>query len=236
MTNYVERAELQVADALAEFIETRALPGTGIDVADFWAGFSGIVHDLGPKNRALLAERASMQAKIDAWHVAHRAEDFDAAAYRAFLSEIGYLVPEGPDFEIETANVDPEIAQIPGPQLVVPIMNARFALNAANARWGSLYDAVYGTDVLGDLPAGKGYDTARGARVVAWAKSFMDDAMPLSGAKWADVDGINLDGDALTLTAGGNSVHLVDPAQYAGHATSDAGQRYLFKCSGSDVI
>ncbi|MEX0310991.1 MAG: malate synthase G, partial [Tateyamaria sp.] len=145
MTAYLDRSELRVADSLAEFIETRALPGTGVASADFWAGFSALVHDLGPKNRALLAKRADIQSKIDDWHIAHRSGPHDADAYRAFLEEIGYLVPEGPDFDIDTANVDPEIAATPGPQLVVPIMNARFALNAANARWGNLYDALYGT-------------------------------------------------------------------------------------------
>ena len=154
---------------MAQFIETQALPGTGVASADFWKGFSALVHDLGPKNRALLSEREEIQAKIDAWHIANRSADHDAVAYTNFLKEIGYLVPEGPAFEIETTNVDPEIASTPGAQLVVPITNARFALNAANARWGSLYDALYGTDALGDLPTGKGYNAERGARVIEWA-------------------------------------------------------------------
>ena len=218
MSTYVERAELRVADTLAQFIETHALPGTGVATADFWAGFSALVHDLGPKNRALLAIREDIQAKIDAWHVANRSSGFDANAYAAFLREIGYLVPEGLDFEIDTANVDPEIALVPGAQLVVPITNARFALNAANARWGSLYDALYGTDALGDLPSGKGYDAARGARVIAWAKGFLDEAVPLAGAKWAEVDHVGVDGGALVLLAGGKDVALADPAQFAGSA------------------
>lgn len=235
MSTYVERAELKVADTLAEFIETQALPGTGVATADFWAGFSALVHDLGPKNRALLQERTDIQAKVDAWHVANRSAPHDADAYTAFLREIGYLVPEGPDFEIETTNVDPEIASTPGSQLVVPIMNARFALNAANARWGSLYDALYGTDALGDLPSGKGYDAARGARVIAWAKAFLDDAIPLVDAKWADVDHIGTDGHALVLRSGARDVALADPAQFAGSATADEWGMFLFKNNGLGI-
>ncbi|MEQ3709805.1 MAG: malate synthase G [Tateyamaria sp.] len=235
MATYVERAELRVADTLAQFIETQALPGTGVASADFWAGLSALVHDLGPKNRALLAEREEMQAKVDAWHIAHRASPHDAAAYTDFLKEIGYLVPEGDDFEIETENVDPEIASIPGAQLVVPITNARFALNAANARWGSLYDALYGTDALGDLPTGKGYDEARGARVIAWAKAFLDEAVPLAGAKWADVDYLGREGNALVLRAGGASVALADPTQFVGSATDEDWGKFLFKNNGLGV-
>ncbi|WP_299280304.1 malate synthase G [uncultured Tateyamaria sp.] len=235
MTTYVERADLNVADDLAQFVEGHALPGTGVGSADFWAGFSAIVHDLGPKNRALLDTREKMQAKIDDWHVAHRSGPHDAAAYEAFLREIGYLVPEGPDFEIETQNVDPEIAHTPGAQLVVPITNARFALNAANARWGSLYDALYGTDALGDLPSGKGYDQERGARVVAWAKSFLDGAVPLNGAKWADVDHLGVDGHALVLKAGGQTVTLADRDQYAGHAGGDEWTHFLFRNNGLGI-
>ncbi|MEM8656295.1 MAG: malate synthase G [Pseudomonadota bacterium] len=225
MTSYVDRSDLRVADSLADFIEARALPGTGVASADFWAGFSALVHDLGPKNRALLAKREEMQGRIDAWHVEHRSGAHDAAAYRAFLEEIGYLVPEGPDFEIETANVDPEIAATPGAQLVVPIMNARFALNAANARWGNLYDALYGTDALGDLPEGKGYDPERGARVIDWAKGFLDEAVPLSGGTWADVTTLGLSGDALDLGA----LSLADPAQYLGHGVDEEVRTYLFR-------
>ena len=235
MATYVERAELRVADTLAQFIETQALPGTGVASADFWAGLSALVHDLGPRNRALLAEREEMQARIDAWHVEHRSAPHDAQAYTAFLKDIGYLVPEGPDFEVDTANVDPEIAAIPGAQLVVPITNARFALNAANARWGNLYDALYGTDALGDLPGGKGYDAARGARVIAWAKSFLDEAVPLAGAKWADVDHLGVDGHALVLKIADRDVTLADPAQFAGSARSDKWNMFLFKNNGLGI-
>ena len=210
MTQRTDKNGLQVAAELVDFIEGAALPGTGIDAGTFWAGLSDLVHDLGPKNRALLQTRADMQAKIDSWHKERAGQPHDADAYTSFLREIGYLVPEGPAFEIDTKGVDPEIAQVPGPQLVVPITNARFALNAANARWGSLYDAYYGTDALGDLPQGKGYDADRGARVVAQAKAFLDDAVPLASGSHADVTGYAVVDGALTPA-------LKDPAQFVGY-------------------
>jgi malate synthase len=210
MTQRTDKNGLQVAAELVDFIEGAALPGTGIDAGTFWAGLSDLVHDLGPKNRALLQTRADMQAKIDSWHKERAGQPHDADAYTSFLREIGYLVPEGPAFEIDTKGVDPEIAQVPGPQLVVPITNARFALNAANARWGSLYDAYYGTDALGDLPQGKGYDADRGARVVAQAKAFLDDAAPLASSSHADVTGYAVVDGALTPA-------LKDPAQFVGY-------------------
>ncbi|NVO54610.1 malate synthase G [Rhodobacteraceae bacterium B1Z28] len=197
MSSRETRNGLQIAWELADFIENRALPETGVSSDTFWAGLARMIEELGPKNTALLAKRAEIQGRIDAWHIAHKGRANDAAAYQDFLREIGYLVEEGPYFQIETARVDPEISHIPGPQLVVPITNARFALNAANARWGSLYDALYGTDALGDLPAAGGYDTARGARVVAWAKGFLDDAVPLAVGSWADVTGLSVEDGAL---------------------------------------
>ncbi|WP_386174739.1 malate synthase G [Sulfitobacter sp. R86518] len=210
MTQRTDKNGLQVAAELVDFIEGAALPGTGIDAGTFWAGLSDLVHDLGPKNRALLQTREDMQAKIDSWHKERAGQPHDADAYTSFLREIGYLVPEGPAFEIDTKGVDPEIAQVPGPQLVVPITNARFALNAANARWGSLYDAYYGTDALGDLPQGKGYDADRGARVVAQAKAFLDDAAPLGSGSHADVTGYAVVDGALIPA-------LKDPAQFVGY-------------------
>ncbi|WP_170758814.1 malate synthase G [Ruegeria lacuscaerulensis] len=173
MSSRETRNGLQIAVELADFIENRALPGTGVSPEVFWSGLSRLVQELGPKNKALLAKRAEFQSRIDGWHAANKGQDHDAAAYQDFLREIGYLVEEGADFQIETANVDPEIALTPGPQLVVPITNARFALNAANARWGSLYDALYGTDAMGDLPDAGEYDEARGERVIAWAKHHL---------------------------------------------------------------
>ena len=174
MTARAQKLDLKIAVELVDFIEKEALPGLDITADAFWAGLANLVQTCGPQNRALLKARSTMQEQIDAWHIARRGQPHDAAAYEAFLRDIGYLVSEGPDFTIETANVDPEIAQTSGPQLVVPIMNARFALNAANARWGSLYDALYGTDALGDLPPPGGYNAARGARVVAWGRNFLD--------------------------------------------------------------
>ncbi|WP_170325709.1 malate synthase G [Ruegeria arenilitoris] len=204
------RSGLQIDTVLAEFIESKALPGTGVTAETFWDGLSRMVAELGPKNRALLAKREKIQGQVDAWHLERKGQTHDPAAYQAFLREIGYLVDEGADFQIETANVDPEIAQIPGPQLVVPITNARFALNAANARWGSLYDALYGTDAMGDLPAGKGYDAVRGARVIAWAKGFLDDAVPLANGSWADVSELWVENGALVPA-------LADVARFVGY-------------------
>ena len=152
MTQRVERAGLSVDAELAQFVDTVALPDTGVAADSFWAGFAAMLADLTPKNRALLEKRESLQAQIDAWHIAHRGKPHDHAAYKAFLHEVGYLLTEGPDFEIDTQNVDPEIASIPWPQLVVPITNARYALNAANARWGILYYVLYGTDAMVSMP------------------------------------------------------------------------------------
>ncbi len=202
MVERIEKHGLQVDRRLADFLENRALPDTGVTPDAFWAGFSDLVHTMGPRNVALLQKREAMQSQVDAWHVANRGGDADD--YQAFLREIGYLVPEGPDFAIETSNVDPEIAVIPGPQLVVPITNARFALNAANARWGSLYDALYGTDALGSLPKGKGYDADRGAQVIAWGRAHLDSVAPLAQGSWTDVDM--------------NDLVLADPAQFVGTA------------------
>lgn len=221
------RAGLQVASEFVAFIEGQALPGTGVEAGDFWAGLARMMSDLGPKNRTLLDKRADIQSRVDAWHQANR--DADAAAYEAFLREIGYLVEEGDAFSIDTANVDPEIAHIPGPQLVVPITNARFALNAANARWGSLYDALYGTDAMGDLPVGSGYDTARGARVIAWAKAFLDDAVPLASGSWNDVDGLNIKNGVLVPA-------LADMGAFVGHGgSSDAPEFVLLKHNGLHI-
>ncbi|MBA4351104.1 MAG: malate synthase G [Rhodobacter sp.] len=205
----LDRHGLQVDARLARFVEDSALPGTGIAPARFWQGFADAIDTCGSENRRLLAVRTEMQARIDAWHIARRGQPHDPAAYTAFLREIGYLLPEGPDFTIRTTGTDPEIAAVPGPQLVVPVMNARYALNAANARWGSLYDALYGTDALGDAPQGKAYDPARGARVIAWAKAFLDDVAPLAKGSHADVT-------TYRVTDGTLVPALKTPAQFAG--------------------
>jgi malate synthase len=224
MTDRIEKFGLQVARPLYELIEREALPVAGVESDGFWQGLSTLVHEFGPRNRALLARRDELQARIDAWHRAHRgAGAVDAAEYKAFLVDIGYLVPEGPDFAIDTAHVDPEIASIPGPQLVVPVMNARYALNAANARWGSLYDALYGTDAMGDLPRPGAYDAERGARVIAWARTFLDAVAPLAGARHADVVAYRVDGGRLVAELGGGSTaSLANPSLFAGHAGTAA--------------
>ena len=218
MATRSDRHGLGVDDRLVDFIETQALPGTGVTAEAFWAGFAALAHDLGPKNRALLQKRDQLQAQIDAWHVDRRGQPHDAEAYTAFLRDIGYLLPEGSEFQLQTGPTDPEIALVPGPQLVVPITNARFALNAANARWGSLYDALYGTDALGDLPTGGGYDPARGARVIAWAKGFLDQAVPVAGG-WSSVT----DMGAMT----GHPAYL---------GMSEDGSEYLFINNGLHII
>jgi malate synthase len=198
---------------LVRFVEDRALPGTGIAPDAFWAGLSTLIHELGPENRALLARRDDLQATIDAWHIAHRARPHDPEAYKAFLQEIGYLLPEGDDFRIDTADVDPEIALMPGPQLVVPITNARYALNAANARWGSLFDALYGTDAMGSLPPKGGYDRGRGARVVARVRVFLDDAFPIAGGSHADARRYHVNNGALLV----DDMPLMSPEKFAGY-------------------
>ena len=198
----IDKAGLAVAEPLARFIDERVLPGTGIEPDAYWAGVAGIFARFAPENVVLLAKRDDLQAKIDAWHEARAGKPLDPAAYQAFLREIGYLVPEPAPFAVTTDRVDDEVAMLAGPQLVVPILNARFLLNAANARWGSLYDALYGTDALGSLPPAGGYDIARGAQVVARAKKFLDEAVPLADGSWVDF-------------AGGEPA-LADPAQFAG--------------------
>ncbi len=213
MTARVERANLQVDAGLARFVEEAALPGTGLEADAFWAGFAAMLADLTPKNRELLAKREDLQAQIDAWHVGNREKPHDHEAYKAFLAQIGYLLPEGDDFEITTQNVDPEIASVPGPQLVVPITNARYALNAANARWGSLYDTLYGTDAMGlPLPAG-GYDKGRGARVVARARVFLDEAFPIVGTSHADARRYHVQGGALLV----DDMPLASPEKFVGY-------------------
>ena len=213
MTQYVPRAGLQIAGELAQFAETRALPQTGISADVFWTGLADILARFAPVNRDLLAKRDDLQAKLDAWHIAHPGPISDMAGYQSFLREIGYLVPEPAPFSINTQNVDAEIASMAGPQLVVPSLNDRFVLNAANARWGSLYDALYGTDVLNATSAKPGrYDAVRGAAVIEYAKAFLDEAVPLAYGKWADL------GDP----SGG--IEIADPSQYVGR--SDHGRLF----------
>ena len=225
---------LVVADDLYLFITDEALPGSGVDAGVFWKGFSDLIHDFGPRNRDLLEQRDELQASIDDWHRANRGRAFDRTAYRAFLEEIGYIEPGGPAFTITTSNVDPEVAEVAGPQLVVPIMNARFALNALNARWGSLYDALYGTDALGDPPPVGGYDPDRGRRVVAWSRSFLDDVVPLSDGSHADAARYSVaDGGLRVRLSSGATSGLARPDQLAGYqGTPDSPAAVLLRNNG----
>ncbi len=220
MKERIEKYGLRVARSLHDMIEREALPGTGIAPERFWRGLSELIHGMGPRNRELLAHRDALQSKIDAWHRERAGRAHDPAAYKVFLQEIGYLQAEGPDFQIETAHVDPEIAQIPGPQLVVPVMNARYALNAANARWGSLYDALYGTDAMGDSAPAGGYSTERGARVIAWAKGFLDEHVPLAGTSHAAATGYRIEAGRLLARTPSGNVGLSDPAAFVGYRGS----------------
>ncbi|MGB0625996.1 MAG: malate synthase G [Alphaproteobacteria bacterium] len=226
MSEMIQAGNIQVAAELYNFINDEALPGTGLDQDKFWASVDEIVNDLGPRNRELLEKRETLQSQIDAWHTANRDKEFDPAAYRAFLEEIGYLVPEGDAFSAETANVDTEISSIAGPQLVVPITISRYALNAANARWGSLYDALYGTDAISDeggAELGKGYNPARGAKVIARGRELLDEAAPLAAGSHADSVGYAIVDDELSVTlADGTVTGLANPKGFAGYQ-GDAG-------------
>jgi malate synthase len=222
MTDRVPVGNLRVARVLYDFVNTEALPGTDIDPDSFWAGVDKVVTDLTPQNQELLNRRDELQAQIDKWHRHRVIEPHDPEAYRQFLTEIGYLLPEPDDFTITTANVDPEITTTAGPQLVVPVTNARFALNAANARWGSLYDALYGTDVIPETDGaekGAGYNKVRGDKVIAYARKFLDEAVPLSSGSWADATGFKVDGGRLLVTIEGDEHDrgLADPGQFAGY-------------------
>lgn len=225
MTERVNVAGLQVAKPLHALVNDRIAPGTGIDPERFWKSLADIVRDLAPKNRALLEKRDALQARIDAWHLARKGQPHDPEAYRHFLEEIGYIVPEGPDFQVGTTHVDPEIASIAGPQLVVPLSNARYALNAANARWGSLFDALYGTDVIpGENGAEKGtrYNPVRGARVVAYANALLDASVPLGQGSHAAVKRYAVhDGQLVVTLADGGETGLADPRQFVGYRDED---------------
>ena len=239
MTGRVETSGLKVARELHEFIETEALPGTGASPGDFWNGLAAVAAEFAPKNRALVARRAEIQARIDDWHRARKGKPRDPVAYRAMLEEIGYIIPEGPNFKVDTPNVDREFSEIAGPQLVVPIANARYALNAANARWGSLYDALYGTDALGSPPPKGPYDRDRGDRVVAWAKAHLSDIAPLAGegARWENVAALAVIDGRLeaalipdSAADGARKTGLLNPDGFAGwRGAPDAPSAVLLK-------
>jgi malate synthase len=221
MTERVEVGGLQVAKVLYDFVNEEALPGTGVDADGFWSGAATVIDELAPKNKALLSTRDDLQARIDGWHRDRTGTAIDPAEYKAFLTEIGYLVPEPAPFEVSTANVDTEITATAGPQLVVPVLNARFALNASNARWGSLYDALYGTNAIpddGGAEAGATYNKVRGDRVIAWARTFLDTAAPLAQGSHADAARYTVDGTALTVQlADGTVTGLAEPGKFVGY-------------------
>jgi len=236
----VSVAGLKVAKILHDFIADEVIPGTGIETASFWQGLDRILHHLAPRNRALLQRRDDLRAKIDNWYRGQRGRVFDEAAHKTFLGEIGYLVPEGPGFQVDTANVDDEIAVVAGPQLVVPISNARYALNAANARWGSLYDALYGSDAIprdGQSDEIGGYNPERGKQVIAWARRFLDQSAPLTSRSHADVRGYSVKGGTLVVgLSDGTTAGLADPQQLRGYrGRPDAPEAILLVNNGLHI-
>jgi malate synthase len=216
----VQAGGLQVAKTLYDFVVQEALAGSGLSANQFWSGYAALLRDLAPRNRALLHKRDSLQTAIDSWHATNRGRGLIAAGYESFLRDIGYLLPEPPPFSIGTQNVDAEIAHIAGPQLVVPISNARYALNAANARWGSLYDALYGTDVIPETDGaerGRGYNKRRGAKVVARARAFLDETVKLAHGSHGDALGYSVRDGALRIATATGETMLADPAQCVGY-------------------
>ena len=220
MVEYIEHCGKKIDLRLFRFVNDDAILGTGIDETDFWSGFSKIIDDLAPINHKLLQRREELQNLLDDWHIANRRDGFDLTAYKAFLTHIGYLVEEGGDFQIETDNVDPEINTIAGPQLVVPITNARFALNAANARWGSLYDALYGSDAIGDgkqIIKEQVYNSDHGEKVIQWSRNFLDKSAPLADGKYADATLFQIIDGQLIIELGASKTTLASPEQFAGY-------------------
>ena len=221
MSDYINAGGMQVEHILLDLVNEEIIPGTGVDPERFWQEFASIASDIGKKNRQLLRRRDQLQSQIDEWHISRRGQPHDPQAYKAFLYETGYLLEEGDDFSITTENVDAEIATIAGPQLVVPVNNARYALNAANARWGSLYNALYGTDVIphdeadGDV---EGYNPVRGKKVIDYANRFLDEHFPLNEGKQEDVTGYHIDnGQLIIALETGKDVTLIDESQFAGY-------------------
>lgn len=234
----VEHFGLSYDQVLSDFLLSEVFPKVGVSADEFFAGFAKIVSDLAPRNKELLAKRDELQSKLDDWYRKNGAP-IDQDAYQAFLKEIGYLLPEGPDFAVSTQNVDPEIATLAGPQLVVPVMNARYALNAANARWGSLYDALYGTDAIsedGGAEKGRGYNPVRGGKVIAWTRNFLDQSAPLQSGSWSDVTGFSIANAALEISAGAGRTSLQDAAQFVGfNGSPDTPTSILLKKNGLHI-
>ena len=240
MADRIEAGALQVDRELYDFINDEALPGTGVSPEAFWSGLDGLIHDLSPRNRELLATRDELQARIDDWYQENRDQAIDLPDYKTVLQEIGYLVPEGDDFTVSTANVDPEISTIAGPQLVVPVTNARYALNAANARWGSLYDALYGTDAISEEAGAERagpYNQVRGARVIAFAREFLDAVAPLASGSHTNATAYAVADGALAVTLQDCSVSgLADSLRFAGYAGNAAApSAVLLKNNGLHV-
>lgn len=242
MSQRVDIGGLNVDAGLASFVNEEALPGSGVEEAAFWKAFEAIIDDLAPKNRELLEKRESLQARIDEWYKSHDGTDYSLEDYKTFLSEIGYLVPEGGKFSVDTANVDTEITSVAGPQLVVPITNARYALNAANGRWGSLYDALYGTDAISEdngAERGGAYNPARGSKVISWARDFLNKSVPVDG-NWEDATKIAIvDGELQLTMEDGSRAGLSNPAQFVGYkGSADSPGSVLVKRNGlhADII
>ncbi|MEM9278653.1 MAG: malate synthase G [Pseudomonadota bacterium] len=239
MADRINAGGLSIDSELYTFVNEEALPGTGINEASFWEAFGQIASDMVPRNRELVQKREALQSKIDQWYLDHGGSNYNLENYKTFLTDIGYLIPEGGKFSVETANVDPEISMVAGPQLVVPIMNARYALNAANARWGSLYDALYGTDAIPESDGaekGSSYNPVRGNKVIAWARDFLDKSVPIDGS-WADISGMSVkDGEIQLTFENGSTTGLSNPAQFVGYqGDATAPSSVLLKRNGLHI-
>ncbi|HUH75913.1 MAG TPA: malate synthase G, partial [Devosia sp.] len=243
MSDYLTKSGLQVHHLLVDFVEKEALPGGKVSADQFWSGLAALVADHGPTNVRLLNKRDQIQSQIDDWHRKYGPVANNPKGYEFFLKDIGYLLPEPEDFTIETTGLDPEITTLCGPQLVVPVSNARYALNAANARWGSLYDAFYGTDIIsreGDLAPGKGYNVARGAAVVDKAAQFLDDTFPLTAGSHRDVTGYHIVPDGarkrLAIDTANGPVALADAAAFVGYGGTQESGQIVLRHNGLHVI
>ena len=216
--NYVNINNLKIIDELYRFVNDEILKDTNISPEKFWSGFDKSVHELAPKNKELLKKRENLQNQINEWHLKNKGQEFSVSEYKKFLEKIGYLVKEGPDFQIDTENVDSEIANIAGPQLVVPIMNARYALNAANARWVSLYDSLYGTDIIESEEGGsERYDPNRGQEVIKYVREFFDKHIPLNGTSWKNIAGLKIVNKELIILKDDYEYKLKDTNKFVGH-------------------
>jgi malate synthase len=237
MPEYIQVNSVQVEQNFYNFVNDEVLPGTSLDHTDFWYQTSGMLKNFDKPNKLLLQDRQRMQNLLDDWNNKNKGKNFQIDEYKAFLKKIGYLKNDGPDFKITTKNIDSEIAKISGPQLVVPLTNPRYVINAANARWGSLYDAIYGTDVLGDIVTSSGYEPDRGRRVVEWVRNFLDQSVPLRNASWNDITKITLDQNKIKVMVNNAIVSLADISQFIGTKIDSKGvQRILFRKNDLGII